>query len=47
MEKYDVIIVGAGPCGIYGAYELIKKNSLAGIITTQKQICDNISLPST
>ena len=24
MEKYDVIIVGAGPCGIYSAYELIK-----------------------
>ncbi len=24
MEKYDVIIVGAGPCGIYCAYELIK-----------------------
>ena len=25
MNKYDVIIVGAGPTGIYGAYELIKK----------------------
>ena len=25
MKKYDVIIVGAGPTGIYGAYELIKK----------------------
>lgn len=25
MEKYDVIIVGAGPGGIFSAYELIKK----------------------
>ena len=24
--KYDVIIIGAGPGGIYSAYELIKKN---------------------
>ena len=25
--KYDVIIVGAGPGGIYSAYELVKGNS--------------------
>ncbi len=25
--KYDVIIIGAGPGGIYSAYELVKKNS--------------------
>ena len=25
QNKYDVIIVGAGPTGIYGAYELILK----------------------
>ena len=24
--KYDVIIIGAGPGGIYSAYELINKN---------------------
>ena len=24
--KYDVIIVGAGPGGIYSAYELVKEN---------------------
>ena len=24
--KYDVIIIGAGPGGIYSAYELIKQN---------------------
>lgn len=27
MNKYDVIIIGAGPGGIFGAYELIEKNS--------------------
>ena len=26
MEKFDVIIVGAGPSGIFCAYELIQKN---------------------
>lgn len=24
-KKYDVILVGAGPAGIFSAYELIKK----------------------
>jgi len=27
MKKYDVVIVGAGPAGIYAAYELVKKNA--------------------
>ena len=27
MKKYDVIIIGAGPGGIYAAYEFVKKNS--------------------
>ncbi len=27
MKEYDVIIVGAGPGGIFSAYELVKKNS--------------------
>ena len=26
MKKYDVIIVGAGPAGIYCSYELVEKN---------------------
>lgn len=26
MKKYDVIIIGAGPGGIFSAYELIKEN---------------------
>ena len=26
MNNYDVIIIGAGPGGIFGAYELIGKN---------------------
>ena len=25
MERYDVIIIGAGPGGIFAAYELMKK----------------------
>ena len=25
QTKYDVIVVGAGPTGIYSTYELIKK----------------------
>ena len=28
MKRYDVIIVGAGPGGIFSAYELTKKDSL-------------------
>ena len=26
MNKYDLIIVGAGPSGVFTAYELISKN---------------------
>lgn len=26
MKKYDVIIVGAGPGGIFSAYELVTNN---------------------
>ena len=36
MEKYDVIIVGAGPCGIYSAYELIKSKRNLKILLVDK-----------
>ena len=26
MKQYDVIIIGAGPGGIFSAYELVKKS---------------------
>ena len=26
MNRYDIVIIGAGPGGIYSAYELIKNN---------------------
>lgn len=36
MEKYDVIIVGAGPCGIYCAYELIKLRADLKVLLVDK-----------
>lgn len=36
MEKFDVIIVGAGPCGIYSSYELIKKDPSLKILLIDK-----------
>ena len=35
-EKYDVIIVGAGPSGIFCAYELINKNKDLKILMLEK-----------
>lgn len=34
--KYDVIIVGAGPCGYFSAFELIKKNKDIKILLIDK-----------
>lgn len=34
--KYDVIIVGAGPCGYFAAYELTKKNPSLKILLLDK-----------
>lgn len=36
MEKFDVIIVGAGPAGIYCAYELIEKNEKLNVLLIDK-----------
>ncbi len=34
--KYDVIIVGAGPCGIYSAYEFMVKRPDLKILLVDK-----------
>jgi uncharacterized FAD-dependent dehydrogenase len=36
MQKYDVIIIGAGPSGIFCAYELIKENKDLKILMIEK-----------
>ncbi len=36
MEKYDVIIVGAGPSGIFCAYELIRQNPSLRVLMLEK-----------
>jgi uncharacterized FAD-dependent dehydrogenase len=36
MNKYDVIIVGAGPCGYFCAYELVKKDPNKKVLMIEK-----------
>ena len=36
MKKYDVIIVGAGPGGIFSAYELVTNNSEVKVAVFEK-----------
>ena len=36
MEKYDVIIVGAGPSGIFCAYELIRQRPSLRVLMLEK-----------
>lgn len=36
MQKYDVIIIGAGPSGIFCAYELIKENKDLKVLMIEK-----------
>lgn len=36
MKKFDVIIVGAGPAGIYCAYELVEKNPDLKVLLIEK-----------
>ena len=35
-KKYDVILVGAGPAGIFCAYELITKNKNLKVLLVEK-----------
>jgi len=44
--KYDVIIVGAGPAGIFSALELTKKNKLKVLILDRGPEIDNRKCPS-
>ena len=36
MKKYDVIIIGAGPSGIFCAYKLIENNNDLNILMIEK-----------
>ena len=36
MEKYDLIIVGAGPAGIFTAVELLRHGSKKKILLVEK-----------
>ena len=38
MEKYDLIIVGAGPAGIFTAVELLRHGSKKKILLVEKEI---------
>ena len=40
-EHFDVIIIGAGPSGIFCAYELIKEKPELNILMIEKEIVDN------
>ncbi len=46
MQKYDVIIVGAGPAGIFTALEMLKKGSQKKILIVEKgRAIENRSCP--
>ena len=46
MKKYDVIIVGAGPAGLFAAYELITKNkNLKILLLDQGKFAENRVCP--
>ncbi len=37
MNNYDVIIVGAGPAGIFTAYELLNSNPNLGVLFNRQR----------
>ncbi|MEG1743687.1 MAG: FAD-dependent oxidoreductase, partial [Clostridia bacterium] len=46
MKKYDVVIVGAGPAGIFTAIEMLRKNSKKSILIVEKgQAIENRRCP--
>ena len=46
MKKYDVVIVGAGPAGLFSAYELITKNKdLKILLLDQGRFAENRVCP--
>ena len=46
MEKYDVIIIGAGPAGLFAAYELItKRKNLKILLLDQGKFAENRICP--
>ncbi len=46
MKKYDVIIVGAGPAGIFSALELVKKGSLRILILEKGKDLEGRNCPA-
>lgn len=46
MENYDVIIVGAGPAGIFAALELVKKNNLNVLVLEKGKDLDQRFCPA-
>ena len=44
MKKYDVIIIGAGPSGIFCAYKLIENNKLDDFTYNKslQKICESL-----
>ena len=39
QKKYDVIIIGAGPAGLFSAYELITKNKKLKVTHSLPLLC--------
>ena len=44
MKQYDVIIIGAGPSGIFCAYELIRQKPDMKVLMIEKGRSRNVSV---